>query len=477
MLESKLQTAIRGMVADGQTRKLSRCCLEAVGCLAFAPWTGTRPTACGAPFADLANGSAAQSIMSAVLQHKSSAIKLIDNSDAFKALWERLAAEVDGPLTKSRCHLGFAAQRFESEARPLACKAVQPARFLSTCVEIVKSRRGKAEGVHMANSLHVFGTECGLLLVACMADAMQEGLRLIRSLDRLALETEKLCAQLRDFRDVLETLFGPQGACCHASRAEGLCAGYVYKFLEHAVLIDCPGEACVIGGQGLAADSSTVEWAKAELQSWIAGVLATIEAEFPFYEVAQSFKVFNLEKNGIKHLSWATIEKNILQLCKKCGVAPAKALAEYRLTWGLAKRRASGLSVGNAAAWKAAVEGIAHGCASHRRNELARLALICGTMPLKSLAEKARDVWPSTYPAPDKDSWCAPTRAVNEGQGSELGWHWADASQSGEAPSRKLLSCKAAEEGSEGAGKGAGNEDRCLPSEAEGCFDQTAEAV
>ena len=76
--------------------------------------------------------SRAQSIMHAVLLGKKSAIKMIDSSDAFKQLWLGAGKVVPDPMPGRRCNIGFAPQRFESEARPLASIATMPERFLKT---------------------------------------------------------------------------------------------------------------------------------------------------------------------------------------------------------------------------------------------------------------------------------------------------------------------------------------------------------
>lgn len=54
-------------------------------------------------------------------------------------------------------------------------------------------------------------SEKGLVLLAVQADCINEGLRLIRQVDKFRLESEKLYSSLDDFKQILEALFGPSG--------------------------------------------------------------------------------------------------------------------------------------------------------------------------------------------------------------------------------------------------------------------------
>ena len=54
-------------------------------------------------------------------------------------------------------------------------------------------------------------SEKGLVLLAVQADCINEGLRLIRQVDKFRLESEKLYSSLDDFKQIFEALFGPSG--------------------------------------------------------------------------------------------------------------------------------------------------------------------------------------------------------------------------------------------------------------------------
>ena len=152
-------------------------------------------------------GAEAQSIMNAALHGHSSCIHLIDNSDAHRDWWEAAGQKV-GSTLRGRCSLGAARQRFESEARPLWNAAMLVDRFISVCVEIAnKSTLGSEP---MKRNLRWI-SEKGLVLLAVQADCINEGLRLIRQVDKFRLESEKLYSSLDDFKQIFEALFGPSG--------------------------------------------------------------------------------------------------------------------------------------------------------------------------------------------------------------------------------------------------------------------------
>ena len=122
--------------------------------------------------------------------------------------------------------------------------------------------------------------------------------------------------------------------------AADLCVGTVYRFLETPRLLNVKGEARMIGGQKLGATSETVAWVRAEMQNWLSAVVAGLEAEFPFWETAQNFQIFNLSKSFLKEVKWPKLTSCIRRLCKRFQVNEESALHEFRITHPLAYRRA-----------------------------------------------------------------------------------------------------------------------------------------
>ena len=139
--------------------------------------------------------------------------------------------------------------------------------------------------------------------------------------------------------------------------AADLCVGTVYRFLETPRLLNVKGEARMIGGQKLGATSETVAWVRAEMQNWLSAVVAGLEAEFPFWETAQNFQIFNLSKSFLKEVKWPKLTSCIRRLCKRFQVNEESALHEFRITHPLAYRRACAVG-SNEAAWRAAIQGM-----------------------------------------------------------------------------------------------------------------------
>lgn len=177
-----------------------------------------------------------------------------------------------------------------------------------------------------------------------------------------------------------------------------------------------------------------------EMQSWLAALQANLNAEFPYWETCQSFKVFNLRPEFQKQATWPELVGCIRRLSKQFGLDPEEAVEEYRITRPLATRRSQAVGESNMSAWKLAIDGIedrhkrgsstgkrhlkslrklvalwmsmtfstcgTEHLFSHserlfprRRSRLAvskrrsELVLIFGQTPLPALAQKAGDVW------------------------------------------------------------------------------------
>lgn len=203
----------------------------------------------------------AQSIMNAILLGKKSAVRLIDNSDGFKEMWLEASQKVPDPMPGRRCNMGFAPQRFESEARPLASIALLPERFLMTCLGIANDRAGREEGQLMAKHLTLIDNKA-LILTAVQADAVNEGLKLIRELDRFRLESEKLSGLLDEFRITLHSLFGEHGAAWCPRKSKDLLVSDIYSFLEHPRVLRYQKTTKVIGGKHFTPQTEEVVWVK-----------------------------------------------------------------------------------------------------------------------------------------------------------------------------------------------------------------------
>ncbi|CAK9029435.1 DNA (cytosine-5-)-methyltransferase [Durusdinium trenchii] len=369
------------------------------------------------------------------LDHKSGSFEVQGMGNPF-ALFDPEAQEAFFRRSFAR---GSAPQRFESEARPLACVAVMPARFL-------QERCSKKEGQQMQNNMSWISSKA-LLLVGDLADAMNEGLHLMGCLDQARLDSEKLYSQVQEFQRILEALFGANGAAWSASRCRGLLISHVYECLEQPRVLDMPRSRRVIGGVCFATDSADLQWVKSEVGSWIAAVLSGLKAEFPSWETSQNFAAFNVEQEFAKAVDWSKMIKCVKRLSRQFKVDEDEAVTQFKTAWPLAVRfRQAAVDQRTGHSWKMAIEslesrhrrgsaagfkdlralrllvarwqsltfstcGVEHLfsqserlfparrsklCVSKRRSEL---ALIFGQMPMDALAVRAAEVWKEVYPA------------------------------------------------------------------------------
>lgn len=164
------------------------------------------------------------------------------------------------------------------------------------------------------------------------ADALNEGMKLMREIDKFRLDSERLQRAVEDFRTVLQSLFGPHGAVWSPEKSSGLLTSYMYKFLEQPRALDVCGDTRILGGSKLEKTSEVMTWVRQEMGSWLAACLASVDAEFPFWETAQAFQIFDLRPRHVKHVKWSQAVACMERLCKRFGLPKDEAVEEYRVS-------------------------------------------------------------------------------------------------------------------------------------------------
>ena len=196
-----------------------------------------------------------------------------------------------------------------------------------------------------------------LFMVALLADAVTEGLQFLRRVDKEATHAETLFADVHDYRLRLITLFGDRGCAYDAQRSVGTFAHVVRGALQREralVFRGALGGAHVIGGQGLSTE--VLQRCAGRMRDWVCMCLAALETEFPEWEIAQAFRVFDVSPNAC--LSAAMVAESIGRLAKRFAVDPTALKAQLEAVLPLARRRYHALGTSKAA-MVAAIEDFA----------------------------------------------------------------------------------------------------------------------
>ena len=287
---------------------------------------------------------------------KQSAVHIIQNSIPHRHLFEQQGQAVEREVDSTIRDLGFAPHRFESRLKPLVRICLLLDQFLTTCVSIAVSRAGKVEGNKMRDVLNQITPE-SLVMVALLADAVTEGLQFLRRVDKEATHAETLFADVREYRLRLITLFGDHGCAYDAQRSVGTFVHVVRGALQRERALVFPGAlggAHVIGGQDLSAE--VLQRCAGRMRDWVCMCLAALETEFPEWEIAQAFRVFDVSPKAC--LSAAMVAESIGRLAKKFAIDPTALKAQLEAVLPLARRRYHALGTSKAA-MVAAIEDFA----------------------------------------------------------------------------------------------------------------------
>lgn len=294
----------------------------------------------------------------------SSPTKMIQYSHAFKEIFAANIRRQDPSITPVKCHehlkdLGFAAHRFESASKPMTRIAVFFQAFLSTVVQVACERKGHEEGKSAIAFLDWLTPEKCLQL-AMLADCSLECIALTRMTDYQGFPIEELPAKLLAFRDRIKALFVSTPAACFSTG----CTEQMLKSLRRPFVLMYPGP----GGRNITKELGCVSGvtdavAQACLRrmaNWVRICEATLDSEFPSFEVLRSFSIFNVRNVSSDALPSSVIRSNCLSRLQKAFMMGDRPEAghQFERLWHCARRISNEEGVGSAEAWVQAVKHV-----------------------------------------------------------------------------------------------------------------------
>ena len=223
--------------------------------------------------------------------HKHSVVQIIDKSDVFRQWFRDYATQVSKRSGKPcASNLSSAKHCFESCSKPLGRFILNLVAVFKTCHRISVTRDSShGEGGLVRNWLATVSSE-DLLQLALLADAADEGLVLVRQMDREQFDLATLHSSVGDFVERVRMLF-----------KEGGCMTMEHSFTQHCMDLLASGQLQMLprsgGGQhrvlGPATDDE-VRRCVARMSTWADMAKAVVEAEFPDFLAINAFAVFAL---------------------------------------------------------------------------------------------------------------------------------------------------------------------------------------
>ena len=242
---------------------------------------------------------------------RGSAARMVQNSEELRSQFRaRLARSPTFRRSKIR-NLRAAKHRFESLQRPLgrACKLLRP--LVALMAQVANERRDDAakkakEWLAFLAESPQHALQCGML-----ADAADEGMLLTRPCDAEAMDVASLAARISTFLDRVTNLFGPNSRCLTVP-------GYIGIILEQ---LRQP-TVWFVGERGYTPtppSQGDINTCLGRMRAWLRLAAAEISAEFPSWEVAQSFRIFDLVA-GTPQTQSPDFHRHVSRLARACGV-------------------------------------------------------------------------------------------------------------------------------------------------------------
>ena len=251
----------------------------------------SRPWACN---------QAIKAIIDVIVEHRSSICQRIRNSDIFQARLKDNLKNMDKTaldLQTALSNLAHSKARFDSVVRALMRYITIHRAVLVTARDISGLRRGEEEGRDAERFLSFVSGPDGVrreLLAGLICDAGSITMKLLRFFDSEGYDVADVSQKINEWCSAVKHMFVDQ----LAFHTPGMFAHQAWRNVTsgiQTVIID--GMPVSIGMlSGDASIAAHCRNAYAEINTWIVMATAVIRAEFPSWEILQSFTPFNIRR-------------------------------------------------------------------------------------------------------------------------------------------------------------------------------------
>ena len=220
---------------------------------------------------------------------KDSLSSVIDYSDVFKGYFADLTKKVhEGDLEGVGVrNLGMARHRFESTQKPLSRLVLWCDAAIGTALYIIRVRRSGSREHKIAKHFLQFLNVERLVQAAMMCDGGDESLQLLRFCANPAMDMATALGEIASFMARIDFLF-LQGGCLNT---EGYTQRVIDSLRRRAITFQVGGVWKSIGGP-LEVGDEVVQRCLARMGCWVRVAKSVVSAEFPAFELLQSFSVF-----------------------------------------------------------------------------------------------------------------------------------------------------------------------------------------
>ena len=216
---------------------------------------------------------------------KDSPAQMIQRSEDMRSAFNGIL-KIRLPCAKVK-NLRAAKHRFESFQKPLgrSIRLFRPIHSLMVQV----ATRGRTEVRKKAKAWLAWLSPGKIIQCAMLADAADEGMALTRYCDREDMAVAEMPTQVMTFLDRITHLFGANRACLN-------CVGYTATALEllrePIVWVVGASEPCSLRPP----TDAEIDACFNHMGGFLKLALLEVQAEFPDWEVAQAFSIFNLSR-------------------------------------------------------------------------------------------------------------------------------------------------------------------------------------
>lgn len=251
--------------------------------------------------------------------------------------------------------LSSANHRFDSHCTPFCRGVVFFDALVATAQQMQDERRASEEGNDAKEFLEQLDEESALTFAA-LADAGAEALILTRFFDDESFDKSKLSVEIHRFLDRIKVLFLDKGC---------LRTGYTSLMLRNlarprTVFVGTNAHPTpkTVGGPGKVT-KQIVDRVLQRMGNWVALAESVVQAEFPKFDVLNSFSIFNLETGKIgKACRGDEVDVDVSRLAQLCGVDKGEMQKQYEDLYPIALRMSKSQTCTTLEAWRQAVQAV-----------------------------------------------------------------------------------------------------------------------
>ena len=273
-----------------------------------------------------------------------SMVNVIENSNIFKAKFQEFVQQSTHSFGIHIKNLSLAKHRFDSTQKPVGRMVLFMDAVISVALYIVAKRaRSSREGKIAEDFLRGLTME-DYIQLAMMADAGDETIMLVRLCDSEDFDPATSTHELAEFKRRIMYLF-QHGGCL---RTEGytLFAINACRRVRNFIV----GNEIMSFGDRDGVGAPVTLRCLERMRVWVSLALATLEAEFPHFEVLQSFSVFSLAAAQFNQCeNWST---HVQRLATTFRVCEHSLRAQLEDLWPIARGIAADSGISHQAAWR-----------------------------------------------------------------------------------------------------------------------------